>query len=337
MTWLNEEPYMNCPNCGTVNDANNRFCLKCGTALAAASPAAATIPAPPQMPSAGWSSPPTTSPPGSWPPVQQPTYPPPYPQQQGGYPQPPALAIPAGVSTLNIWGPFAGYGTRRRHVGWLMNNQGQRKDELINKVESKFKERDVPGAFVSRQVLEARGVLVEARPYFLLRRGLVSAALYINQFGRDLFISLASYLKPPISNFRVMVVGLMVVFQLYAMFSYSSLLGAASSYSNSLSPFGGNAAAASALSNAFYVACCLGPLGFFNGLLLFLLFCFSGYKWLTEKDFWAVLRVPPNEFNEDDLMAMEKAVEETVRQSLTDLQLDPDDLRATTVTGGRLF
>ena len=37
--------------------------------------------------------------------------------------------------------------------------------------------------------------------------------------------------------------------------------------------------------------------------------------------------VAPNEFNEDDLMAMEKAVERTVRISLDEIGLDPDDLK----------
>jgi hypothetical protein len=37
-------------------------------------------------------------------------------------------------------------------------------------------------------------------------------------------------------------------------------------------------------------------------------------------------------------MAMEKAVEEVVRQSLTDLKLNPDNLKAMTVgQGGQLF
>jgi hypothetical protein len=39
------------------------------------------------------------------------------------------------------------------------------------------------------------------------------------------------------------------------------------------------------------------------------------------------LRVSPNEFHENDLMAMEKAVEQTVRISLDELGLDPADLQ----------
>lgn len=322
---------MICPSCQSPNDANNRFCLRCGTALTAATPApAATVSPPLYQPSNPPPPPAATA--GNWPPAQQTTYPPPYAQQPAGYAPPTTITIPANLSTLNLWGPFAGYGTRRRHIGWLMNNEGQRRDDLINRVETKFKERDIPGAFVSRQVLEARGVLVENRPYFILKRGLVSTALYINQFGRDLFISLASYLKPPISNVRVLVVAGMVLFQLYASVSTSSLFNAASSFGN---PFGGPSA--DALGNAAWILCCVGPLGAFNSLALFLLVAFSAYKWLTEKDFLAALRVPPNEFNEDDLMAMEKAVEETVRQSLTDIQLNPDDLQATATSGARLF
>jgi len=78
----------------------------------------------------------------------------------------------------------------------------------------------------------------------------------------------------------------------------------------------------------FFLFCVIGPLGFVNTVLLILLLLFSAYKWLTEKDFWAALRVSPNEFNEDDLMAMEKAVEQTVRTSLDAIGLDASKLVA---------
>ena len=73
--------------------------------------------------------------------------------------------------------------------------------------------------------------------------------------------------------------------------------------------------------------------------MLFFIIIFSGifislkysiFKWVAERDFWAGLRVRANEFNEDDLMALEKAVEQTVRVSLDELGLDPDDLKPIT-------
>jgi hypothetical protein len=46
------------------------------------------------------------------------------------------------------------------------------------------------------------------------------------------------------------------------------------------------------------------------------------YKFLTVKDPLMLLRTPPNEFQQDDIVALEKAVEETVRQSLDRVGID---------------
>lgn len=333
---------MNCPNCGTYNEPNNKFCLRCGTPLKtdALTPPPTQPMASSTLPSNPFSAP--ASPPSTtWASSEQPGYQSAYQSRSPAtYSSSPDYPFQQPYSTLglelfNIWGPFAGYGTRRRHVGWLMNNQGLRKGDLINRVEKKFKEREIPGAYIFKPTLTARGVLVESRPYFVLRRGLVSLALYIGQFGRDLFISLASYLKPPISTFRMLIAGAMLLFQSFMTFIYPAAVNSAfTAMTQSFNLFGGGELNTGPL---LFLLCIVGPLGGLNSLALFLLFCFSVYKWLTEKDFFAALRVPPNEFNEDDLMAMEKAVEETVRQSLTDIQLNPDDLQATSTTGARLF
>lgn len=277
---------MLCPSCQTYNEEGNKFCMKCGATLPATE---------------------------STEPIHSPIYHLPPPQVSGG-------------SWLNIWGPFAGYGNRRRHIGWLMNGQGGRVPELIKRVEARFREREIQHAFFYPQILTGRGVFVEQRNYFILQRGLASLALYISKFGRDLFISQASYLKPPVSNFRVLAVVGMILFQGYA--AYNSYGVSQKIPRLSYLPD-------SEMYWAFFSACILGPLALLCFLAFMGLLFFSAYKWLTEKDFFAALRVPPNEFNEDDLMAMEKAVEETVRQSLTDLKLNPDDLKMTSTERGR--
>ena len=230
------------------------------------------------------------------------------------------------LSTLHIWGPFAGFGTRRRHVGWLMDNKGESSQKLVEKVNSKFMERQIPETDFRRQVLEAKGVLVERRPYFIVQHNLVSTGLNITSFGRDLFISIASYLKPPISNFRVLLLGVMVFFGLYMTFGYpESLSNAANGFTSSLGGLLGSRTSSG--SGFFTLLCVIGPLGFINNLALFLFLIYSGWKWMTEKDALAGLRTQPNEFNEDDLMALEKAVEQTVRQSMDEIGLNPADLK----------
>ena len=214
-----------------------------------------------------------------------------------------------------------------------MNGEGHRAPELAARVETRFQERQIPSAMSATERLIAQGLVVETRQYLVIRRGLASLGLYISTFGRDMFISMVSYLKPPVSNVRLAVVGLMLLFQFYTVFVLPNSLG---QVVGGFSPFGGSSSG-----NAFFQLCLLVPLGIVNSLLLLILLCYSVYKWLTEKDFAAAVRVQPNEFNEDDLMAMEKVVEETVRQSLTELKLNPDDLKlaapGTAGTGRQLF
>jgi hypothetical protein len=49
---------------------------------------------------------------------------------------------------------------------------------------------------------------------------------------------------------------------------------------------------------------------------------YSLYKFLTEKDVLALFRAPPNEFQVDDIVSLEKAVNETVRQSADLIGID---------------
>jgi hypothetical protein len=49
---------------------------------------------------------------------------------------------------------------------------------------------------------------------------------------------------------------------------------------------------------------------------------YSIYKFLTEKDILALFRSPPTEFQEDDIVSLEKAVGETVRQSADLIGID---------------
>lgn len=91
------------------------------------------------------------------------------------------------------------------------------------------------------------------------------------------------------------------------------------------------------MSSLLSLLCLIGPLGTLNGLALLLLFIYSLYKWFTERDLWAALRVPPDEFDEDDLMAMEKAVEQTVLGSLDEIGLNAEDLIPALPTTQRRF
>lgn len=333
---------MNCPKCGSANDDSFQFCLRCGNPLkpqsapASSQPAAgaqsqSTLPSYPSFQQAG--PPPQASYPQQPQPVQYISQPP-----QTGYPQQSYLpqhqhmttspVYPGQISssTMNIWGPFAGFGTRRKHSGWLLDNRGDCSEKLTGQVRALFEERRIPRATITYEVLTAKGLVVENRPYFILRRGLASAGLNITQFGKDLFISLVTYLKPPVSNFRVLIVGMMALFWLFMTFVFPPILQNSISGLIGLNSIFGGYSSEPNIGGLAFALCILGPLGAINSLALGLLIIYSIFKWFTEKDILAGLRTTPNEFDEDDLMAMEKAVEQTVHQAMDDIGLDPDEL-----------
>lgn len=278
---------MQCPNCHRDNRNDSRFCQFCGAglnpapALPAGAPAGGVAPA-------------------------------------GGAAFPPAAASPraigqlgaAGTSAGNLWTPFAGYGTRGRHVSWLLDNLGHRAGDLHQAVSERFQQRAVPGATMGWQELTAQGIIVERRPFYFVRRGISTVALYIAQFGRDLYISQVTYVKSPISTLRVVFLGLMILFQLFFMFGFTNAVGGTVS--------GGGLFGLPEIDMAglAFFLCLVGPLGLLNTLALTLGVLYSVYKFFTEKDFLAILRRRPNEFQQDDTVALEKAVEETVRQAL---------------------
>jgi hypothetical protein len=245
----------------------------------------------------------------------------------------PAYRPAVDISALNIWGPFAGFGSRWRHIAWLLDEGGDYAGKLIQKITAAFKDRQIPQAGIQQETLTARGILVENRPYFIVKRGLVSVALYVSEFGQDLFISLAAYLKPPISKLRSIILGIMAFFWLISTFLFPSLVG--SMYADMAGGILGMGSSPSFL--PAFLLCVLSPLAAINSLALFLFIVYGMYKWLTDKDFLAGLREKVNEFNEDDLMAMVLAVEQTVYSSLDEIGLDSEKLRVISLEERRRF
>lgn len=291
---------MFCPECGTQNSDDNLFCQNCG---------------------GGFSE---LNKPKSSSSIQTPST-----QTRQPAPQPrrdTSVTVPATSNFLetngiSIWGPFAGYGNRRDHKGWLVPGRAERKQDLITQVEDKFKERKVENAQVIPKVLSVKGILEEKRPYYLMMRGVATVGLYVTNFGKDLFVSIASYIKPPISKFRVILLGVIILISFFGMTWWSNSLS--NSVSGSVGLFGGPSIN---FDRILFLVCFAGPFITIAQIALIIFIPVSIYKWLKERDFWALLRMPVNEFNEDDLMAMEKAVEQTVRFALDDIGIPTDEL-----------
>lgn len=285
---------MNCPNCDAADPGPGPYCMSCGYRL-------------PETPTTAPTSLVLEEPPDQTQVVAPET-------------QPTAMASSpigqmesAGTVPVSIWGPFAGHGTRGRHVSWLINEQGERADALRDIVAARFERRAIPRTTVEPVNLVRQGVLVDTRPYFLIRRGLTTAGLYIARFGQDLFVSQVTYFKGPISSMRVLLVVAAILFALI----YPSVLGGAASQIGL--GFGG---VSGDMGSLLLLSCCLGPVYLFDWLALGILALFSGYKYLTEKDILAALRVPPNEFDIDDTVALEKSVEQTVREALDEVGIE---------------
>ena len=220
-----------------------------------------------------------------------------------------------GQSPFNIWGPFAGYGTRGRHVGWLLGTMGDRADTLRNAIDMRFAGRAIQDAVVSNKTLIGRGVAVEQRPYFLVQRKIATVGLYIARLGNDIYISQVTYARGPISSARVLLLALMLLFQVFFLFGgFSSMLD---SLSGGSLLYGGPD-----LGGLAFFLCCVGPLGLLNTIALLAAGLFTVWRTVTDKDPLAILRTSLNEFNQDDVIGLEKAVEETVRECMDQVGID---------------
>ncbi|MBN1659132.1 MAG: zinc ribbon domain-containing protein [Anaerolineae bacterium] len=287
-----------CSQCGTENEAGFRFCKSCGAPLATAEMGNGTGAADEARPSSGTRVTRTV----------------------GAAARSIGQLGSGGMSAVNIWGPFAGFGERGRHVSWLLNNLGDRAERLRDAVMERFNERQIPGAHIHPRTLLGQGVVVERRPYYFAQRGIATAALYIARFGYDLYVSQVTYVRGAISPLRAILLISSVLFQLGYIPAVIAAIAPLNATGVDLARLYGYE---SYDWSAFgFLSCCVGPLWALNSLGLLLVALHMFYKFLTIKDPLAMLRLPPNEFQQDDIIALEKAVEETVRLSLDAVGID---------------
>lgn len=321
-----------CPQCGAANRAGYHYCKQCGASLAAPSfheggqqtlsSLAYQTPAP-SFHETGQQT------------LSSPVYQAPAPAVQSqqpipaiSYSQTPGQATQMGssVATLgatgqgvSIWGPFAGAGTRREHVAWLLQGLGSRAEELRDTITSIFNQRQIPGASVNLVLLTGKGIAVEQRPFYRIQRGLSTVWLYVARFGQDLYVSQVSYVKGHISIFRLVLLGLLLVMSTISLVNGLAVMWNLSEVASTASLFGRGVEP-----NSFLIStlCCTGPLGSLAMLLLQLAGAFSLYKFLTEKDILALFRSRPSEFQEDDIVSLDKSVNETVRCAADTVGID---------------
>lgn len=285
---------MNCPNCGNEIGNDAAFCMHCGKPVQQGSPSASQ-----QMASGlsevGKASVAAARELGQS--TQQMA------QRVGG-------SLSSSTSSVSIWGPFTGYGQRGRHVAWLLDGAGNQAGQLYNAVKTRFERREIPETVTVLKTLQLRGVNADPRPYFILQRRRATVALHIAQFGKDLYVSQVSYSLGPISMVRVWAFIAMAVYAVFYTPIQMASLGAIAN-----GDVGG-------FFSTILLVCCGGPLFFASGLGVLFAIVFAGYRFITDRDILAPFRVTANEFDTDDLIALEKAVEQTVRDSLDEANLD---------------
>jgi hypothetical protein len=224
--------------------------------------------------------------------------------------------------TVSIWGPFAGYGTRREHVAWLLQGLGDRAEELRDTITDLFGRRQIPGAQVDLLQLTGKGIAIEQRPFYRIQRGLATVWLYVVRFGQDLYVSQVPYVKGPLSILRFILAGLaLLVFGVWLLNGFVVYI-AGLALPDLLLSGGRQADSLGFFLPSSTCCCCISPLGIASAVAMSVGIGYSLYKFLTEKDILALFRSPPTEFQEDDIVSLEKAVSETVRQSADLIGID---------------
>lgn len=301
-----------CIKCGTENLAEYQYCKKCGASLDEEKPQPQPRPAPlPRKRTA-----------------KETTI-----RQMGD----------TKTELVSFYDPFAGFGQRGRLVPWLLDNLGFKAEELRNAVTKRFSERGIPDAKFIYQTLSGKGILAESREYYLARRRAINVGVYISRFGKDLYISMVTYYKGAISPGKVLVLLTMITFLLLIPIGiFTGITGAISSeiisnYGEDIPPMDEylglpqylqpsigslQQQAEEIFTKIFMTACCLLPIFLLDAIALTLGFIYSTYKLFSERDPWVLLRTYPNEFQQDDIIALQMAVERTVRQSLDEIGID---------------
>lgn len=311
-----------CSNCSRENSDTSPYCLTCGTMLAPGAPAGA-LPSRAQpaqnnaqfaVPSGFFfpQAPPQSSPRGNTS-ASQPFQV--FAQQSEQAAKHPI--VPMGTRTSSLVGArraFAGYGISTTHQSWLLSTQAARANDVFSAVLETMHQRDQWNIKLQPAKLQEQGIQPEERYYLIVQRGVSTVFIYIAPSGNDLYISRATSVKRSLDAFRLIILAIL--------FGGAFFL-----------PIIGGSVAAGTTTNTAY-----GPVYTSGNILLSILFSlisiccwiyllWQGIRslryWIREKDFLIYLRnLTLKDFEMDDIMLLEHATDETIRDALKQLNLD---------------
>lgn len=172
-----------CSNCGAANSATSKFCLRCGTALAASHPVVDS----------------------SW------TEPSPIPPQWTATNMLPQPEMPSGAI------PIADLGTRLDGWADILLGAGAQAQMVAESFEQQLLAQNMPVVKIRPRTLTPGGWSGKRRSYYLVQiEPGASMAVYINRFGENLYLAWDMYVRP-IIRWPILVVALCLIFALPAL------------------------------------------------------------------------------------------------------------------------
>ena len=196
-----------CSNCGAANSATSKFCLRCGTALAASHPIVDS----------------------SW------TEPSPIPPQWTATNMLPQPEMPSGAIQIADLGtrldggtatgrppagpaiPIADLGTRLDGWADILLGAGAQAQMVAESFEQQLLAQNMPVVKIVPETLTPGGWSGKRRSYYLVQiEPGASMAVYINRFGENLYLAWDMYVRP-IIRWPILVIALCLIFALPAL------------------------------------------------------------------------------------------------------------------------
>lgn len=213
-------------------------------------------------------------------------------------------------ASFNIWSPFVRFGSRGDTVNWLLPKLAPMRDNLNLSLSAKFRAQCIPAANITYQVFNGQGISAERRPFYTIQQGLTTVIVFVGAFGDDLYISQTLFIKRPIAPARIVFLLALLGIVVIPIFMILSGFGSV------MSSYGGSSSA-SLLLGAFCLICGF-PLSFPVVMLGAL---YTVLRFFIDRDYLFLLRGGVSDFQQDDIVALQKAVEHTVRTALSELEL----------------
>ncbi len=222
-----------------------------------------------------------------------------------------------GLALGSVWGPFVGKGQQTSHEPFYLDGYGHVADSLRQVSEQRFEERRIPNVSYRREVLTAQGIAVEQRPYYIFQRGVATVGVYMAQFGDDLYVSKVAFARGMLSQLRLAFAGFVVLFAIFGWFVLPFLAFVTARVQGSL------------FTGGVILFVLLLPVVLASGPVLLIGGAYALYCAVIQRDLLAVFRAPLNEFQIDDLIALEAAVKRVLLQAVDDVGIDQAALDAT--------